>query len=220
MGYFLCSLVLVITYLLTLLCRTDPFQRELPFRREYKIAYLNSRTRFYDAIARVTFTKRASSHTLSEVLSHVFYLMKAEASIKFDSPFLAGCPGDFNLYHFKTLDFSNVDFKPHVFPYFDEIAGQFPCETLILPKNITEIRLIDCSNLERLVLPGKHLLQYTPYAYYPPGTNFEVKGGNHGYFNILVPHELVDEYRNCPSWQNICLVNELGEIIRPNFAAY
>lgn len=144
--------------------------------------------------------------------------MGQNSCVKFESSKFIGRPSDFDKYRFKVLDFSSVEYQQACFPFMDEIDGRLPCDILILPKDLSKINLHDDNKLENLVLPCDHLLQYTPYAYYPPGTRFEVHCLDS--FIISVPPNLVNEYCAAPSWQSIDLISDNGTKRPVEFRAY
>lgn len=219
MEFLIIAVIVLIIYPYTLLYRVDPFERRFPFKRDYTLkVHPNIGRRYCDETACIKFTKRATSNTLGKALAHAFYLMGQNSCIKFESAKFIGRPSDFDKYHFKVLDFSNVEYKHACFPFMGEIDGRLPCDILILPKDLSEINLYDDNKLENLVLPCDHLLQYTPYAYYPPGTRFEVHCLDD--FVISVPPDLVSAYCAAPSWQSIDLISDDGTKRPIEFRAY
>lgn len=201
-------LAFVIVELLYNLSKKNPFDRVL-WHREYSIS--PSLDRFHCNQA-IRFTKHANIDSLHKAIFDAVYRLHhsewdyRKLSLSFDNfvPWNMIANG-FTPFHFSTISFYDVN--PDAFRCID--YQYLPCEELILPHNLTSIRLdVDrIPSIQKLVISSQQFV---------PLTVCNVEGNDAIYsnrpLNVSVPSNLLSQYRTDPIWTSLRFIDAEGNV--------
>lgn len=210
----------VILFLLSVLSRSNPFDRTLS-KFEYKIHHSQTYYRCYGwtNCTEIAFTKHQNLRSMRTAVFDAMYnypetdCMKFVGGPRYDFPV-----GVFDHFSFACLDFSETPCGHGMPHHLSTISMATPCNVLILPEGKDVIYFFSrCDNLQILVLPHKSVVKaYADPSDWKPDFKIRVHSG----FEIRVPQELIPAYEADPNWSSLRFVDEHNFVFPASFSPY
>ncbi len=212
MEYFLSIVFCFIVFCVYRLTKQNPFDRYL-IRKGYRLRKMSFCR--VNNLVQIEFRKSFTVEQFRLALYDCMYSFPDTKSITFGDLGRFGLrPDMFEYFRFECLDFSRTpdsDFNC-LEPF------HLPGTYIILPADTKEVPLRFChSDIEQIAIPSTHFVPAREHITFPPdGEPIRV----HSQFTIRVPEQVIDEYRNDPTWNSILLIDENEQLFHPVFYPY